>query len=60
MRRREQDQRTWHTSSYSQGVTNCVEVSEGTTTAVRDSRNRGRGHLEFPHGEWTALLVTVA
>ena len=60
MLRQEQDQRTWHKASYSQGVTNCVEVAEGATTAVRDSRHRRGGHLEFPGGEWTALVATVA
>ena len=55
-----QERRVWHTSSYSgaQGG-ECVEVSEGPTTAVRDTRHRHLGHLEFPAGEWRAFLDAV-
>ncbi|WP_436892020.1 DUF397 domain-containing protein [Nocardiopsis dassonvillei] len=37
----------------------CVEVSEGVTTGVRDTRHRELGHLEFTASEWTALVDTV-
>ncbi len=51
---------TWHTSSHSGATTeNCVEVAEGTTTLVRDTRHREAGHLAFSAAEWTALLDTV-
>jgi hypothetical protein len=45
-------------SSYSGARTeNCVEVADVPgTTAVRDSQNRDRGHLDFPRDEWSALL----
>ena len=46
----------WHKSSYSTAAENCVEVCEGAETLVRDTQNRGRGHLGFEVGEWTALL----
>jgi hypothetical protein len=49
----------WHKSSYSDGAHNCVEVREGASTAVRDTRYRERGHLDVPAGEWAALLASV-
>lgn len=49
----------FHKSSYSQGATNCVEVAEGPTTAVRDTQNRELGHLDFSGGEWAAVLALV-
>ncbi|MEV2276836.1 DUF397 domain-containing protein [Nocardiopsis sp. NPDC049922] len=50
----------WHKSTYSDGTGgNCVEVSEGVHTAVRDSQYRELGHLEVPAAEWAALLVSV-
>lgn len=49
----------WHKSSYSAGGGNCVEVAEGETTLVRDTRNRELGHLAFAPQEWTALLRTL-
>ncbi len=53
--------REWRKSSYSSGVNNdCVEVSEGRTeTRVRDTRNRGLGHLAFTTPEWTGLLTAL-
>ncbi|MFW5415782.1 DUF397 domain-containing protein [Nocardiopsis sp. CNT-189] len=51
--------RTWHTATYSTGESNCVEVAEGRTTAVRDTRHRHLGHLEFPAAEWEAFLASV-
>ncbi|MFW5418074.1 DUF397 domain-containing protein [Nocardiopsis sp. CNT-189] len=52
--------RGWHTSSYSGANTNtCVEVSEGFRTLIRDSENRRLGHLEFPAGEWAALVADI-
>ncbi|WP_026123888.1 DUF397 domain-containing protein [Nocardiopsis chromatogenes] len=51
-------EKCWHKSSYSGGSTgSCVEVAEGAATAVRDTRNREQGHLEFPAAEWTAFVV---
>lgn len=52
--------RAWHTSSYSGARGDCVEVAEGQSTAVRDTRNREAGHLSFCTGEWSALLGTLA
>lgn len=47
----------WHTSSYSANTgPQCVEVSEGLRTAVRDSRHRHLGHLDFPAAEWARFL----
>ena len=47
----------WHTSSYSNAQGGqCVEVSEGNTTHVRDTQNRELGHLSVPAREWGALL----
>ncbi|MFE1099182.1 DUF397 domain-containing protein [Nocardiopsis alba] len=54
------EQRTWHKSSYSGGDGgDCVEVSEGPTTGVRDTRHRGLAELNVPASEWTALLNTL-
>ena len=47
-------------SSYSANSANCVEVADTDgTSAVRDTQNRGQGHLLFPSAEWTALLSTT-
>ncbi|OLT26648.1 DUF397 domain-containing protein [Nocardiopsis sp. CNR-923] len=52
--------REWRKSSYSSGVNNnCVEVSEGSAVLVRDTQNRGLGHLTYPRGEWTGLLAVL-
>ncbi|ASU61345.1 DUF397 domain-containing protein [Nocardiopsis dassonvillei] len=49
----------WHKSSYSAASGSCVEVSEGSVTLVRDTQNRGLGHLSAEASEWTALLAAV-
>lgn len=53
------NEQNWHTSSYSAGSGNCVEVAEGATTMVRDTQNREAGHLGFDPQEWTALLAVA-
>ncbi|MBR8741744.1 DUF397 domain-containing protein [Nocardiopsis sp. MG754419] len=50
----------WHTSSHSGARGDCVEVSEGGVTGIRDTRHRDHGHLEVGAFEWTALLETLA
>ncbi|MYR31423.1 DUF397 domain-containing protein [Nocardiopsis alba] len=50
---------TWHKSTYSGQQGHCVEVSEGPTTGVRDTRHRGLAELSVPASEWTALLSTL-
>ncbi|MFD6097849.1 DUF397 domain-containing protein [Nocardiopsis flavescens] len=50
----------WHKSSYSGAQSDCVEVTEGAVTSIRDTRNRELGYLSFPGGEWTALLNAVS
>ncbi|MFE1078584.1 DUF397 domain-containing protein [Nocardiopsis alba] len=50
------EQRPWHKSSYSANGGNCVEVSEGATTHLRDTQNRGLAELSLPKAEWSALL----
>ncbi|MEU3018920.1 DUF397 domain-containing protein [Nocardiopsis sp. NPDC007018] len=47
----------WYKSSYSNAAENCVEVSEGAETRVRDTQNREAGNLSFTSAEWTALLA---
>ncbi|MGW8526296.1 DUF397 domain-containing protein [Nocardiopsis sp. NPDC055824] len=49
----------WHTSSYSAERGECVEVSEGPVTGVRDTKHRELGALFFTVGEWKAF-VSVA
>jgi len=51
---------TWRTSSRSSGNGQCVEVAiTPDGVAVRDTKNRAGGHLEFTHAEWTALVGGV-
>ncbi|WP_431887585.1 DUF397 domain-containing protein [Nocardiopsis alba] len=52
-------QRTWHKSTYSTGAQNCVEVSEGPTTRLRDTQHRALAELNLPVHEWNALLNTL-
>jgi hypothetical protein len=50
----------WHTSSYSAGAQNCVEVREhGQGADVRDSQNRDGACLEFTADAWTAFIVDL-
>lgn len=49
----------WHTASYSAERGECVEVSEGPITGVRDTKHRGLGALFFGSGEWQAFLGTA-
>lgn len=50
---------SWHTSSYSDGAHNCVEVAEGRVTGVRDTQYRSLGRLDVPAGEWAALVASI-
>ncbi|MFW5418717.1 DUF397 domain-containing protein [Nocardiopsis sp. CNT-189] len=52
----------WGKSSYSNSTGGeCVEASylESNGVGVRDTQNRGLGHLSFPSGEWSAFLRGV-
>ncbi len=49
----------WHKASYSSTGNECVEVSEGATTGVRDTQNRELGHLDFAASEWNNLLKAL-
>ncbi|RKS10257.1 uncharacterized protein DUF397 [Nocardiopsis sp. Huas11] len=50
----------WHTSSYSGGNNECVEVWEHRAGAdVRDTQNRELGHLSFTRTEWSAFVETA-
>ena len=49
----------WHVSSYTGGQGNCVEVTEGQSVLVRDTKHRELGHLSFQSSEWTNLLSTL-
>ncbi|MFB8765332.1 DUF397 domain-containing protein [Nocardiopsis alba] len=53
------EQPTWHKSSYSANGGNCVEVSEGATTHIRDTQNRALAELNLPAHEWSAFLTTL-
>lgn len=46
----------WHKSTYSGNAGECVEVSEGLVTRMRDTQHREQGHLSIPPGEWLALM----
>ncbi|WP_433871817.1 DUF397 domain-containing protein [Saccharopolyspora sp. CA-218241] len=50
----------WHTSSYSNQETNCVEVGRiGGGAAVRDSKDRAAGFFTATAPEWAAFLAAV-
>ncbi|MEU2944112.1 DUF397 domain-containing protein [Nocardiopsis alba] len=51
--------RTWHKSTYSGARGDCVEVSEGPTTHLRDTQNRAQAELNLPAREWSAFLTTL-
>jgi hypothetical protein len=53
------EQHPWHKSTYSSGGQNCVEVSEGATTHLRDTQNRALAELNLPAHEWSAFLTTL-
>ncbi|GAA1459562.1 DUF397 domain-containing protein [Nocardiopsis exhalans] len=47
-------------SSYSNQAQNCVEVADLLGQhLVRDTQNRGAGHLGFAGSEWTAALRAI-
>lgn len=46
----------WHKASYTNDRGECVEVSEGPITGVRDTMNRDLGALFFAASEWRAFL----
>ncbi|WP_395574207.1 DUF397 domain-containing protein [Streptomyces sp. BK79] len=50
----------WHSSSYSGGDgADCVEVAEGRSTAVRDSKNPLGPKLTFRADAWTAFVKSL-
>ena len=51
----------WRKSSYSANVNqNCVEVAQVLTrVGVRDTKNRGNGHLLVPARQWYAFIASV-
>lgn len=51
--------RPWHKASYTNDRGECVEVSEGPCTGVRDTKHRELGALFFPSAEWEAFLGTA-
>jgi hypothetical protein len=47
----------WFKSSRSSGNGQCVEVAiQPDGVAVRDTKNREAGHLEFTPDEWNAFI----
>ncbi|MDA2811526.1 DUF397 domain-containing protein [Nocardiopsis sp. RSe5-2] len=51
---------SWAKSAHSGRESGCVEVAtaEGAVH-VRDTQNRGLGHLSFTRAEWVALVSDV-
>ncbi|RKS05953.1 uncharacterized protein DUF397 [Nocardiopsis sp. Huas11] len=51
----------WRKSSYSNpDGPQCVEVADlEAEVAVRDTQNRGLGHIDYPRTEWAALLAAL-
>ncbi|MQA09392.1 MAG: DUF397 domain-containing protein [Pseudonocardiaceae bacterium] len=50
---------TWRKASFSNQDSNCVEVRLGPAVGVRDSKNRGAGHLALDRSEWAGFLAAV-
>ncbi|WP_424638261.1 DUF397 domain-containing protein [Embleya sp. AB8] len=51
---------SWRTASYSMDNNNCVEVGRfPACTGIRDTKDRGRGHLEIGPTAWCELLSTL-
>lgn len=52
----------WHKSSYSTSEANCVEVTATPSIeiGVRDTKDRGAGHLTVSAEAWTAFLAAAA
>jgi len=56
----EPDGIVWHTSSYSAGHGDCVEVaSTPKRILVRDSKDPDGPGLAFPTSAWRTFLITV-
>lgn len=49
----------WQKSSYSANTDNCVEVSAGARTLVRDTKDRQRGQLSVSARTWDAFISSV-
>ncbi len=61
MTAREPDGIVWHTSSYSYGNGDCVQVAPAPDRVlVRDSKNPEGPALAVPGDAWRAFLTTVA
>ncbi|WP_326567834.1 DUF397 domain-containing protein [Amycolatopsis rhabdoformis] len=52
----------WNKSSYSTTEANCVEVTATPSVeiGVRDTKDRGAGHLTVSAEAWTAFLTSAA
>ncbi|WP_150240202.1 DUF397 domain-containing protein [Nocardiopsis quinghaiensis] len=59
MNRHDHGDRPWHKSSYSAAQGSCVEVAEGRSVLVRDTRNRDLGHVEYSADAWASFLRGV-
>ncbi|GAA0982845.1 hypothetical protein GCM10009551_028360 [Nocardiopsis tropica] len=60
MYQNQNDQMTFRKSSYSATANECVEIADlPDGAAVRDTQNRGLGHIAFGGQEWQAFLSTL-
>ncbi|GIG63597.1 hypothetical protein Lfu02_79690 [Longispora fulva] len=52
---------TWRKSTRSGGASNCVEVAftDDDAAGVRDSKDSGGPHLEFPRDDWTSFVISL-
>ncbi|MGI5118598.1 DUF397 domain-containing protein [Marinactinospora thermotolerans] len=51
--------RPWHKATATNDRGACVEVTEGTVTGIRDTKNRDKGALWFNADEWQAFVEGV-
>jgi hypothetical protein len=50
----------WRKSSKSTGQNDCVEIARtGTAVLIRDSKNRGGGHLAVSARTWASLITSI-
>jgi hypothetical protein len=50
----------WHTSTYSTGTNNCVEVADDSAVTVRDTKDHGAGVVTVSRTAWSLFIEHIA